>query len=626
LKITGFTIKNFKGIESASIRFAEHDTARVHTLVGLNESGKTTLLEAIHSFSPDIDTEIVVQGASSRSEQREQWVPRDQFSIFTGEVSVTAHIEAEGNDWKAFCRDIRNDMRLVINEEVLPKEFTLRLAHEYRNGDYVKTTLHASLPGLKVKTKQAKNFRDPRPKEKDELSCMLRRHIPTIAYYPTFVFDFPDRVFLTNRDNSPKNRFYRQLFQDILDFTGTGYTIEDSIIARLHRQENRGPWDIWFNTWSGTTEEAKAKQVVSRAERAVTNVVFSKWNDVFGEAAGGKKVQIILNYEKGKPIKHEDGSEEEATIHDAYIQFRILDGPDPYAVEDRSLGFRWFFCFLLFTQFRLHREGSKPTIFLFDEPASNLHAAAQMKLLESFPEIGKAPHRLIYSTHSHYMVEPKWLEQTYIVYNNKVDPDGGIIDTGFTDQSDIRAIPYRAFVQEYPNKTSYFQPIIDTLRVIPSKFDYQKPGLIVEGKNDYYGIRLAASVESADSLNIFPGMGSGTLGALVALHKGWGLKVDVLFDNDKGGKDGRKHLRMEFALQDESIHFLSDFSPELNKVEDLFSDHDKNKLTEGHQTHKSVLNRRVQEILASGEDYDFSDQTKNNMKTLIQGIRSVLGV
>ena len=94
MKITGFDVANFKGIRNAKIRFADNDTARVHTLVGLNESGKTTLLEALHSFSPDAETQLVVRNAKNVDEQREQWVPRDKISIFTGEVSITAYVNA----------------------------------------------------------------------------------------------------------------------------------------------------------------------------------------------------------------------------------------------------------------------------------------------------------------------------------------------------------------------------------------------------------------------------------------------------------------------------------------------------------------------------------------------------
>ena len=80
------------------------------------------------------------------------------------------------------------------------------------------------------------------------------------------------------------------------------------------------------------------------------------------------------------------------------------------------------FAFMLFTQFRVARVSTRPLLFLFDEPASNLHAAAQQKLINCFPEIAKGSHALAYTTHSHYMIEPKWLEQTFIVTDRADDP------------------------------------------------------------------------------------------------------------------------------------------------------------------------------------------------------------
>jgi len=69
------------------------------------------------------------------------------------------------------------------------------------------------------------------------------------------------------------------------------------------------------------------------------------------------------------------------------------------------LDFGGFFAFMLFTQFRVARSRSRKLFFLFDEPASNLHAAAQQKLIESFPEIARDDHMLAYTTHSHYMIK-----------------------------------------------------------------------------------------------------------------------------------------------------------------------------------------------------------------------------
>lgn len=624
MKITGFDISNFKGVRDAKIRFSENDQARVHTFVGLNESGKTTLLEAMHSFSPDAETELVVKSAHSANEQREQWIPRDKISIFTGEVSITAHVKATPDDLSQLREDFSSATGLILRDDGLDTYFTIRLLHRYRNGDFIESTRNINLPELRVKTKRAKHFRELKPDELRAFGRLVRNSIPTVAYYPTFVFDFPKRIYLTARDNSARNRFYRQLFQDILDYDGNGYTIEESILDRLHKDETQGYWESWFSAFVGTTEEDKVKQVIARAERAVTNVVFSKWNEVFGEKVGAKEIAIDLQYEKGKMIECEDGSEEEPTIHDAYIRFRIKDGTNLYSVDDRSLGFRWFFSFLLFTQFRIHRERQRPTIFLFDEPASNLHAAAQKKLLESFPAIAMAPHRLIYSTHSHYMVEPRWLEQAYIVFDQSATTDGDIIDSGVREDStvDVKIVPYRQFVQEQPAQTSYFQPILDTLDVQPSKFDYKVGGLIVEGKSDYYFIRACELCTGSSIGAIFPARGSGTMGALVALHKGWGLPVRILFDSDRGGKDGKKNLKNEFSLGTDEFSVLSDYAPELRTIEDLISDDDVSKLVpKGARQRKTALIRRIQEAIAAGESFSVNEETFKNMRDLVAGLQ-----
>lgn len=627
MKLTGFNISNFKGIRSAKIRFSDHDTARVHTLVGLNESGKTTLLEAMHSFSPDVETQLVVKSARSVEEQREQWVPRDQISIFTGEVRITAYVSTDANGWRRIRSKLKSIKNLVTRNEDFPNDFTVQLVHTYKNGDFQHTVTNINLPSLRVKTPRAKNWRKMRDNEINFFRLLVRRALPTVAYYPTFVFDFPKKIYLTGRDTSAKNRFYKQLFQDILDYDGRGYTIEESIVARLHKEETAGVWEQWFSAFVGTTEEDKVKQVISRAERAVTDLVFSKWTEVFGEDVGAKEIAIDLQYEKGEIVEDEAGVEYEPEEHDAYISFRIKDGSSLYSVEDRSLGFRWFFSFLLFTQFRVRRDEKQPTIFLFDEPASNLHAAAQKKLLESFPAIAKSPHRLIYSTHSHYMVDPRWLEQAYIVFDGASEPDSRIIDEGVKPDSsvDIQAVPYRQFIQDKPNQTSYFQPILDTLEVQPSHFDYNVGGLIVEGKGDYYFLKVCVAVAGKDIGPIFPAKGSGTMSALVSLHRGWGLPVRVLFDSDRGGRDGRKSLKSEFGLTNEEYNDLKTLVPSLNKIEDLFSDKDQSSLSGGTtKEHKSVMLRRVQEFLAADELPTFTKETQNRMTSLVNAVEKFL--
>ncbi|WP_018868500.1 MULTISPECIES: AAA family ATPase [unclassified Thioalkalivibrio] len=144
MKITGFDIKNFKGVSAATVKFRDSDAARVHTLVGLNESGKTTLLEAMHSFSPDGETELVVESAGNLEEQREQWVPRDKISIFTGEVSVAAHVAATAQDWLEFEEQFKATSGLDCDPEAHRRGQTLPFA--------LRTTTGAKGKGQKARS------------------------------------------------------------------------------------------------------------------------------------------------------------------------------------------------------------------------------------------------------------------------------------------------------------------------------------------------------------------------------------------------------------------------------------------------------------------------------------------
>jgi hypothetical protein len=228
--------------------------------------------------------------------------------------------------------------------------------------------------------------------------------------------------------------------------------------------------------------------VIDHAARTVTGVVYKKWNEIFGERIGNKEIIIDWDVDQGKKYDVESKGLIDTNEHDIYVEFQVKDGPDRFSIGTRSLGFRWFFSFLLFTQFRANRNSDKSIVFLLDEPASNLHASAQQKLVESFPEIVGDRHMLVYSTHSHYMIEPTWLEQAYIVQNEPTLVGAEMIDAATLDDSsvNVQVTRYRRFLGGHAASASYFQPIIDRLSVVPSKFDLDRVGVIVEGKSDYY--------------------------------------------------------------------------------------------------------------------------------------------
>ena len=181
--------------------------------------------------------------------------------------------------------------------------------------------------------------------------------------------------------------------------------------------------------------------------RNVTQVIFDEWNKIFGRNITGKQINFKCDsVDKGN----------------YYIEMTIQDHDGNHLISERSLGFRWFFVFLLLTQFRgFRRNMPKNVLFLFDEPASNLHPTAQAKLLDSFEKL-TSKCKVLYTTHSHYMINPKWLEGTYVVKNEGLNYQEDE-DKYSSKKTNIKLEQYRQFVIKNPDQTTYFQPILDLL-------------------------------------------------------------------------------------------------------------------------------------------------------------------
>ena len=84
--ICGSVFPTFKGIKDTTVSLQSVAGASVFAFVGLNESGKTTILEAIHSFSPDDATSELLGGAKEVGVPFSERVPRHQLSNFTGDL------------------------------------------------------------------------------------------------------------------------------------------------------------------------------------------------------------------------------------------------------------------------------------------------------------------------------------------------------------------------------------------------------------------------------------------------------------------------------------------------------------------------------------------------------------
>lgn len=604
MKYINFTIKNYKGINQLHLDLNKSPESPIVTMVGLNESGKTTILESLFFFYENIGNEEEITLHRGVVDALHKLIPKRLKDNFNDVVEITANILIEDEDKKKLfnkCADQKFKINFTGN--------TLKIKHSYKfeNSKHSKTNRFWTIP-IEIKPPKARKFRSLQSgtTEWDTLISAFKGIIPPIIYYPNFLFDFPRKIYLSEEeDESIEQEFYRRLIQDILDSLENDLTIEDHLISRASS--------------IAADDRDALESVINKMKVRVSNLIFNPELSVFQNKDISKTISFSLP-------KKDPASE----IY--YIEIKLRDGEDSFFIEERSLGFRWFFTFLLFTQYRVRRiQGGGKPVFLFDEPASNLHQTAQKRLLKAFEDLStKFGATIIYSTHSHHLINPRWLEGTFIVQNKALNYDD---DSSYSAaMTDITALRYRAFVGKHPNQRTYFQPILDVLEYQPSDLENIPSVIMVEGKNDFYAIKYISDLYLDNKLNVLPGGGAGTLDTAIQLYISWARNFIVLLDNDhEGYRQKERYIERFGKIIEERIITLPSILGISKKImiEKLFTKDDRFKFQSFFDKDPKRFNKKkfflaIQESLARKNKIQLEKETVENFKNLSKQLLSLL--
>jgi ABC-type Mn2+/Zn2+ transport system ATPase subunit len=181
MRYKSFRVKNFKGIKDTTITLEGIGGASVFALVGLNESGKTTVLEAIHSFSPDSDTGELVGGDERKTVPFRARVPRHLLSSFTGDVSVEATLSVSRTEKERIIPILEAATGLALNPETFPDEVRFERFQRFEGGDF-KKSYFSLRTNIEVREKGKKKWRAPSREEREKLKFNLYGFTPDIAY------------------------------------------------------------------------------------------------------------------------------------------------------------------------------------------------------------------------------------------------------------------------------------------------------------------------------------------------------------------------------------------------------------------------------------------------------------
>ncbi|MCR4769225.1 MAG: AAA family ATPase [Bacteroidaceae bacterium] len=592
MRYTKFVIENFKGIHDLTIDLSKQPESRIFTFIGLNESGKTTILEAINVFS-----------TGYRVKDFHKLIPKHLKANFNGEVSVSAYVDVDDED----NRRIKDKfVELGYTEYVPVSSFSIDTTYCFENSKYKRGVSYWGF-SPKVRKKQSRKFIELPAEHSDwqtVVTYIENNLMPRIVYYENFLFDFPERIYLSGKqsDNMP-NKLYKDIIEDIVEEIIPGGSVQTSLV------------DNYLDKDSGSQDVFDAIQ--SKLQDKIGNEVFSSWGRLFNTTETYTSVALRF------------GVETNDREQDFYVEIKIKENSDLYYISERSLGFRWFFSFLFFILFRKNRKTDLgETLFLLDEPASNLHSAAQKKLLETFERFvddKDKPLKLLYTTHSHYMINPKWLEGAFVVKNEAINYLEPFSNSSTTD---IKAIPYKNFVANYPNQQDYYQPVLDALDYQPGLLEKVPNIIITEGKNDFYTLCYINEVllnNKYKKINLMPGAGCNKNGTVIQLYMAWNKAFIILLDGDKAGERSKADYIKEFGEPiRERIKVYNDFVPAIGNsmMEDIFTEEEKLCITQRFDNtatkyNKSAFNTAIQSALINKEMITLSKDTIDKFDKLL---------
>ncbi|MFD7838304.1 AAA family ATPase [Streptomyces sp. NPDC059761] len=566
------TFRNFTNKQTMMV------DAGVTCLIGKNESGKTTILKALHRLNPANESDEF----NLTTDYPRRHLARDRRSRNLDEVApVTATFSLEEAD----LDDIENELGLRPPAEV-------RVVASRTYGDELRVGFDCALKDVLEKVIQESGIDDEedralllqqtsvaevgaavkeRSKElKDDKKTarakVLDKVPSALIKYALFLEDDMDDDQVQSLIALLPKFFYFSTYELLPGECDLHALAErrqagrrrkgDSTILSLLRLAGEGPDDFLDENYVSRKAELQA------ASMELSDQVFEYWkqNDALSVAFDTDLIPTPPD-ENGQPQPHH-----------RILKIELRD--DRHGVETnfatRSTGFQWFFSFL--AAFSAYRDRSERVVVLLDEPGTSLHGEAQGDFLRYiYGELG-TKQQVLYTTHSQHMIDPTRYESMRAIHDQATRADAtlGVVITPVSLSADPKTI--------LPVEAALGYSVSQHL------FLGAGPLLAVEGSSDFvFLMRMSDHLISKGRtgldphLSIIPVGGIGNMPAFVAVM-GRRLNVRVLIDGAETTKVTAKVLSAAEAadVDASNITVIGQLEglPDTADIEDLFSTKD----------------------------------------------------
>ena len=561
----------------------------VTVLVGMNESGKTTVLECLaktNYFESDDKFKFNATHDYPRKEKKSM----EKSGKTPHSISATYELDDD------LITEIEND----IGEGVFTqKTFTVKT--KYNNVDTFSDISSDTTKFLEAKLKNFSDYTDEQVTrlgeatsqedinellseiESEELKEELKLILPYFenkwGWSTSPISEYISRVHLA--PNQPKFLYYDEYYA-----LPSRISIEKLQSEQLESEELKTAKALFDLADINIEELINADDFEDfKAELEATEAIISE--ELFEYWSSNKHLDISFDIDK---VTHPNNTH----IIEHILDVRVKNSRTRVSLplKNRSKGFNWLFSFLVWFK-KIQEDQNSNYILLLDEPGLNLHASAQADLL-NFIENLSENYQIIYTTHSPFMVPSTNLDRVRTV----VDTEQGSSISDSVQEKDPNTL--------FPLQAALGYDIAQNLYI-------SKNNLLVEGVSDLIYLQIMSGLMSEtnrtplkDDITIVPVGGLEKVSTFVSLLRGNNLNITCLLDSaiDPSSKSKLDKMVKEKIVKEKKIVFYDQFleSHKEADIEDIFTKSDYLKLFTGASPENkglvlSDLNDKIDRII-----------------------------
>ncbi|KAB2917762.1 MAG: AAA family ATPase [Bacteroidetes bacterium] len=539
MELKSITIKNYKSIKEITIpidSYGEGDNKSSTTiLVGLNESGKSSILDIINASQTEFSTIVFSDSFHKGSNEEEspfidvcielKIIDRNFFEA--GLLQKYPLFKILGATFK-----VKNVSQSIWKSE--KENFGKKYLADFEtNITYAKYALLDS--EIITITDLIATHGLPQNSSRES----IEKSIPTVSFLSKEILEKLitaqfENVFETKIPKiqlwKPKKSFLIDEDIDLLSF------MNDTSLSIPLR-------NIFHINGDGTDEKIKhqiekaLKKIENKAqlENSLSKSITAFINNAWKEHKINIKVRI------------------EGNICNVFVEDKDTEDRF-YNMSQRSDGFKQFVSLLLTLSTSSSSNTLSNNIILLDEPETHLHPSGIKYMRDEILKIGKNNH-VIVATHSHYMIDTLTPERHFIVSKEKMQTKIEQVDKNIStleDQVLVKAFGINVFKELLPQNI-----------------------LVVEGGDDKSIISHCFKLLHENfSCGIKPAGGASKVRNVMALLADEQVDALALFDDDEDGRREKSEILKNFKgiYTTKNIYTLKDILSELphkSTIEDL---------------------------------------------------------